>query len=190
MFRDESTKVIQKAHAQWGMHDPFEAGDPSGSSPSSTSPSTASSRSRGSIAESVSSGPPTSPEGSRGGIRFPMEIDATKIDRAVQFYLEHYVIGHPDEARAGQELQEQTWVFSPTTREIMAAVGLASLSNLNGDKEMYTLARRQYGKALQHIANSIRNPQGLDIGVYLRAVVMLGLFEVRGPTSFPLWRHN
>jgi hypothetical protein len=100
------------------------------------------------------------------------------MDRAVQYYLEHYVMGHPDEARVGHELRGESWVFSPTTREVMAAVGLASLSNLADDKSIYIMARQQYGKALRQMATSMQTPQNLDLGVHLRAVVMLGLFEV------------
>ncbi|KAK1828465.1 white-opaque regulator 1 [Podospora conica] len=178
MFRDESTKVIQKAHAQWGV-DSSDASEASGSSPTSTSPSLGSSRSsRGSIAESVTTVSPVSPEAGRlVGLGMPKELNATSVDRAVQFYLEHFVIGLPDEAKIGQELRGEEWVFSPVTREIMAAVGFASLSNLSGDKDMMVLARQQYGSALKTTASSLANPHEIDLEVSVRAVVMMGMFE-------------
>ncbi|KAK5654099.1 hypothetical protein OQA88_7530 [Cercophora sp. LCS_1] len=186
MFRDESTKVIQKAHAQWGVLESSENGDASGSSPTSSSPSSQSSRSRASIASSASSTSPISPDGGRlVPARVPREVQATSVDRAVQFYLEHYVIGLPDEARTGQELHQERWVFSPTTRDVMAAVGFASQSNLTGNKELMALARQQYGIALRGTASSLHsaNPQDLDISI--RAVVMLGMFEIVRDDGLP-----
>lgn len=187
MFRDESAKVVQKAHAQWGMQDSSDGSEASGSSPTSTSTSTSPTsslggRTRSSFTESVSSGSPVSPEGSRLSMaRVPKEIQPTAVDRAVQFYLEHFVIGLPDEAKAGQDLRQEPWVYSAVTRDTMAAVGLASQSNLTGDKELMVLARQQYGMALQGTAFGLQNIEGLDIGVYLRAIVMLGMFEVSSP---------
>ncbi|KAK0711451.1 hypothetical protein B0H67DRAFT_555429 [Lasiosphaeris hirsuta] len=187
MFRDESTKVIQKAHAQWGVQDQSEAGEPSGSSPASTSPSSSSTRSRASIAESVSTVSPTSPNGhSLVQAKFPRGLDATRIDRAIQFYLEHYVVGLPDEAKTGHELQELRWVHAPVTREVMAAVGLASMSNLTGDKELFIVARQQYGLALQHTGSAIRDIQSVDMDIAIRAIIMLGMFEVVRGDSVPI----
>ncbi|KAK3368065.1 hypothetical protein B0H63DRAFT_403914 [Podospora didyma] len=169
MFRDESTKVIRKAHAQWGAS---EAGESSGSSPTSASTGA-------SPASSQSSQSLTPPSGSQSSpTSLHKEIGGTKVDRAIQFYIEHYVIGLPDEPQVGQELRGKSWVHTPETRGIMAAVGLASLSNLTGDKEMQTLANQQYGVALRTIVNSLKNIQGLDLEVSLRAVVNLALFEV------------
>lgn len=180
MFRDESTKVIQKAHAQWGVPDSSDASEASGSSPTATSPSVGSSRgSRGSIAESVTTISPVSPDGGRIiGLAVPKEVHSTSVDRAVQFYLEHFVIGLPDEAKVGQELRGENWVFSPMTREIMAAVGFASLSNLSGDKDLMVMGRQHYGQALKSTAQSLANLEGLDLEVTVRAVVMMGMFEV------------
>lgn len=115
-----------------------------------------------------------SPEGKR----LTKEICASPADKAIQFYIEHYVIGLPDEPRDGKELHEVKWVHSRETRDIMAAVGLASLSNLTGDKEANTLAKHHYGLALQTIASSVRNMAGLDLEVILRAVVMMAMYEV------------
>jgi hypothetical protein len=187
MFRDESTKVIQKAHAQWGVPESAaqpqsQSGESSSSSPTSVSPSAASSaRSRTSISsERPRSKASISLDG--GNLNLPQmqrEIYATKSDQAIRFFLERYVVGLPDEPRAPQELQGLKWVSAPEMQPIMAAVGLASLSNLTGDKEMYTLARQKYGTALQHVVTSITNLQGLDLEVSIRTVVMLAMFEVR-----------
>lgn len=180
MFRDESTKVMQKAHAQWGVTESSELGESSSSSPASTSPP---SRSGSSVPEGSSPRPATSiatrgrkrsPEGQR---RF-IEICATPIDKAIQFYLEHYVIGLPDEPRAGQELQGIKWVHSRETRDIMAAVGFAGLSNLTGDKEMSTLAKQHYGLALHNMAFYVGNLAGADVELVMRAIVMMAMYEV------------
>jgi hypothetical protein len=110
--------------------------------------------------------------------RLAKEIIATPVDKAIQFYVEHYVLGLPDEPREGHELREIRWVHSRETRDIMAAVGMASLSNLTGDKEMNTLAKHHYGLALQTMASSVRNMASVDLDLVLRAVVMMAMYEV------------
>lgn len=110
---------------------------------------------------------------------FPKEVCATPIDKAIQFYIEHYVIGLPDEPRIGQDLRGTKWIHSRETRDIMAAVGMAGLSNLTGDKEMSTLAKHHYGLALQNVSSSIRNPSRLELDIVMRAVVMMAMYEVR-----------
>jgi hypothetical protein len=191
MFRDESTKVMQKAHAQWGVSE-SELGEASGSSPTSTA-SPASTRSRSSMSEAPSPRPPTtlatatrarrkSPEERR----LAREILPTPVDKAIQFYIEHYVIGLPDEAKAGQELQGLRWVHASGTRDIMAAVGMAGLSNLNGDRQLSMLAEQHYGLALQNITSSIRDMAALDLDIVLRSVVMMAMYEVSSlPGSAP-----
>lgn len=179
MFRDESTKVIQKAHAQWGVAEASGLGGPSGSSSPSTSPSTAGSRPSVSEAAVLRLGYLTGTDPrSFPGRSLPREICATVVEKAIQFYIEHYVIGLPDEPRVGQELQERRWVHARATRDAMAAVGLAGLSNLTGDKQMNTLARQHYGLALQNISSSVRDVATLDLDVVIRAVVMMAMFEV------------
>ncbi|KAK4230778.1 hypothetical protein QBC38DRAFT_451807 [Podospora fimiseda] len=200
MFRDESSKVIKRAHAQWGLPAESEPGEPSRSSPtpSASSSSSASSPSSSSSPSSLSPvsahtahsshgfGSPTEARPLVKVERKPpvqnliRDIPAAVVDKGIQFYLEHYVIGLPDEPRAGQELRGVQWVHAPATRNIMAAVGLAGLANLNGDKEMDTLAQQHYGMALQKMSTSIRGRDisGLDMEVILRAVVMMAMFEV------------
>ncbi|KAK0722800.1 hypothetical protein B0T26DRAFT_234306 [Lasiosphaeria miniovina] len=183
MFRDESTKVIQKAHAQWGVAESPETGESSDLSPASASSSASSNGSRAWTLDRARHESLPPPDGHIVFLaNMHREIDATKIDKAVQFYIERYVIGLPDEPKVGQELQGKKWAHTPEVRDIMAAVGLASMSNLTGNKELYILAREQYGLALRHMALSIRNSRGaLDLEVAMRMVVMLALFEmIRG----------
>jgi hypothetical protein len=71
------------------------------------------------------------------------------------------------------------WIHSRETRDIMAAVAFAGLSNLTGDKEMNTLARHHYGLALRNMASSVGNMAGLDLEIVIRAVVMMAMYEVR-----------
>ncbi|KAK4106270.1 hypothetical protein N658DRAFT_13257 [Parathielavia hyrcaniae] len=181
MFRDESTKVIQKAHAQWGVPETPESGELSSSSPVPPSSSSTSGRSS-SVSEATmrlfTSSTAKGRRGAVGGEPLPKEISAPVADKAIQFYLEHYVLGLPDEPRAGQELQGARWVHSPKIRDIMAAVGLTGLSNLTGDKEMNTLSRHHYGLALRTMASSMGNIAGLDLELVLRSVVMMAMYEV------------
>lgn len=189
MFRDESTKVIQKAHAQWGISDIPDAVDsPSSSSSSSSSSSlTPSPKSIVSSRSSFSERPrfklSVSPDHSL--TRIPKEIYATKDDQAIQFYVDHYVVGHPDEPAAAHELRMVDWIHAPEFRDMMAAVGLASMSNLTGDKVLDTMARQKYGLALQHTASSLANPQAMNLDLSLRTVIMLAVYEVSIFSSVP-----
>ena len=180
MFRDESTKVIQKAQAQWGVAEPSESGESSTSPPVAYSPQSTGSRSW--VSEAATRRPAAlvaQDWRSSEGARLTQEISASPFDKAIQFYLEHYVIGLPDEAKSGQELQGMRWVHSSLTRNIMAAVGLAGLSNLTGDKETNTLAKHHYGLALQNIASTVRNMSGeVDLDLTMRAVIMMAIYEV------------
>ncbi|KAM7199794.1 white-opaque regulator 1 [Rhypophila sp. PSN 637] len=180
MFRDESTKVIQKAHAQWGVAESLESGESSSSSPTSTtSPSSTSSRSRTSIrriSRSKSSTPPA--DDSWTWVGAPVELYATRSDQAVRFFIEHYLVGHPDEPKASRELQGVGWIHAPQIQNIMAAVGLASMSNLTGDKDLQIMAREKYGLALRQMVSSIANLESIDLSVSMRTIIILALFEV------------
>jgi hypothetical protein len=63
-------------------------------------------------------------------------------------------------------------------QDIMAAVGLASLSNLRGDTSMMTMARQKYGLALRQTGRLIQASSMPDFEVTMRSVVMLAMFEV------------
>ncbi|KAK4204442.1 hypothetical protein QBC40DRAFT_272857 [Triangularia verruculosa] len=205
MFRDESSKVIKRAHQQWGVPETSEQGEGSRSSPTSSTSSSSSSTSPTSTSTAspltwrrrnlVSESPRSTSsvitfkrETPEVGYRVPKEISINAADRAIQFYIEHYVIGLPDEPKVGQELQGRRWVHSPATREIMAAVGLASLSNINGDKQLSTLSKQHYGRALQSISSSImaKHVPEIDLDVILRTVIMMAMYEVvRGRDNQP-----
>ncbi|KAJ4304179.1 hypothetical protein N0V88_001791 [Collariella sp. IMI 366227] len=112
------------------------------------------------------------------GKQLASEICATPADKAIHFYIEHFVIGLPDEPKVSHELRDSKWVHSRETRDIMAAIGLAGLANLTGDKEMNTLSKHHYGLALSHMAGAIRNPGSFDVELILRATVMMAMYEV------------
>jgi len=115
----------------------------------------------------------------------PQEIGSSQADQGIRFFLEHFILGHPDEPRAGPDLQGRIWIHRPEIQHTMAAVGLASLSNLRGDKEMFTLARQKYGLALQTTASSLQTMKELDLEASIRNVVMLALFEVIQGNALP-----
>ncbi|KAM7193271.1 white-opaque regulator 1 [Naviculisporaceae sp. PSN 640] len=185
MFRDESTKVIKKAHAQWGVAESFESGESSSASPTSAaSPGNISVRSRASITRASRSKSTTSTgDDKRNLITTPKEIYATRSDQAVRFFIEHYLVGHPDEPKASQELQGIGWIHAPQIQNIMAAVGLASMSNLTGDKSLQVMATEKYGLALRQMVESIKNLGSIDLGVSMRTIIILSLFEVCGGSS-------
>ncbi|KAH6624605.1 hypothetical protein B0J18DRAFT_183739 [Chaetomium sp. MPI-SDFR-AT-0129] len=181
MFRDESTKVMQKAQAQW-QSETWESSSSSSSSPDST-------RNQEPIPESTAPPPAAvtandsrKPAVSRG---LTLEIGPTAVDKAIRFFVDRYVIGLPDEPRAGHELQEVPWVHSPRIRDILAAVGMAGMSNLTGDKEMSTLAKHHYGLALQRMAGAVRDVGSVELEMVMRTVVMMAMYEVIAGTDGP-----
>ncbi|KAK4192100.1 hypothetical protein QBC35DRAFT_263369 [Podospora australis] len=199
MFRDESSKVIKRAHAQWGVSDEVGESSASASSPTSSSSPSASSSTQSPVSARDRTFISESPRATRSLVKarresqlprveLPQEISGTVFDKAISFYIDNYVIGLPDEPSVGQELQGRGWVHSPLTKEIMAAVGLAGLSNRTGDKQLNTLAAKHYGQAIQTMSTSI-NPKSvphLDLEVILRATVMMAMFEVvRGRENQP-----
>ncbi|CAF3508594.1 unnamed protein product [Fusarium graminearum] len=224
MFRDESSKVIQKAHAQWGVGESASEGlstQTSSSSLASSYASNASTHSSSSSsaslhthsASSFTTGWPTSPDStlnhqtlpptpsspsssSSSSIiskssavittrpvytqppRLPTPIDTSIEDQGIQFYVNRYLIGHPDEPRHPGDLTNTEWLWDPAVQDIMAAVGLASLSNLKGDSSMMTVARQKYGLALRQTGRLIQTSSMPDFEVTMRSVVMLAMFEV------------
>ncbi|KPA40109.1 hypothetical protein FLAG1_07005 [Fusarium langsethiae] len=225
MFRDESSKVIQKAHAQWGVGDSASGGlstqtsssslassyASNASTHSSSSSSTSSASLHAHSASSVTVGWPTSPDStpsqqtlpptpsspsSSSSIiskssatntalavfaqppRLPTPIDSSIEDQGIQFYVNRYLIGHPDEPRHPGDLTNTEWLWDPAVQDIMAAVGLASLSNLRGDSSMMTTARQKYGLALRQTGRLIQTSSMPDFEVTMRSVVMLAMFEV------------
>lgn len=195
MFRDESTKVIQKAQAQWGqdgMPDDSTASSSRSSKPSrtsslssgpgqavaessrmaeasrqsswqlvspattqSTSPSLSTTSSTYTSRRSASSATlprsknrqlssPDADSDARSAIavRAPHFEDVTLYsppvttldDRGVQFYINKFLVGHPDEPKTVGDLSSTPWLWDPALQHVMAAVGLAGLSNLTDNK--------------------------------------------------------
>ncbi|KAL2270292.1 hypothetical protein VTJ83DRAFT_2476 [Remersonia thermophila] len=205
MFRDESSKVMQKAHAQWGVSEPSELGEASGSLPTTTaSPVPIRTRSSGpgatstttttAAAAAAATASPSSAilpakqrrRRSPEETRLPTELKETPADKAIRFYIQNYIIGLPDEPRTAKDLQGTRWLHSREMRNIMAAVGLAAMSNLSGDKAMNTLAKQHYGQVLQTIASSMRNIATVDLDVVLRAVIIMAVYEVTRPRDEPV----
>lgn len=180
MFRDESTKVMKKARAQWGPEE-GEAGSSGSVTSTEVSRSTTSQRPR--TATSVSS--PTSV--ASGNALIPStpnpsaKLGLTLDEQATQFYINRYVIGHPDEPRNADELAEIPWIWSPMLEDAMVAVGLAGLSNIRNDGELMTIARQRYGKALRQTGALISSKIAPSHEA-MRLIVMLALFEVSYPS--------
>lgn len=57
-------------------------------------------------------------------------------ERGIQFYVDRYLLGHPDEPKTIGELGSSAWLWNPALQHVMAAVGLAGLSNLTGNAGM------------------------------------------------------
>ncbi|KAF6804653.1 White-opaque regulator 1-like protein 2 [Colletotrichum sojae] len=212
MFRDESTKVIKKAQAQWGVAESSENGSarPSASvvpSPPSSSPAYSRKSTPTSVLgvsrserPAVTSSPTASPvssyrstsAGSTSPITLPaikqehtretsplcIQVASTLEQQGLRFYVNRYLLGHPDEPKSHQDLATEAWVWHPALQDVMSAVGLAGLYNLTGNVEMMATAREKYGSALRQTGQLIRPPHTPSIDVTMRAVVALAMFEV------------
>lgn len=102
----------------------------------------------------------------------------TQDELGFQFFINRYVIGHPDEPRSDAELGSYGLIWEPTLRDIVTAVGLASISNLRGDAELMVDARRRYGDALRTAGQIIHSSSPMCIDIMSRLIVMLAMFEV------------
>lgn len=95
----------------------------------------------------------------------------------MSFYVQHYLIGYPDEVRNPAELSGISWFQHPSAQEIMAALGLASLGNINGDKKMQHQSKIKYGTALKATQEILQDPVN-NLDTAIRTTVMLALFQV------------
>ena len=183
MFRDESSKVIQKAHAQWGV---LEA-SPSAVSRAPTSFDTPSSTSPIHISPSSFHGrvATNQPVAVSGAVDITLAVGPTLDEQGIQFYMNRY-LGHPGGSQSTSGVNAAKLLFDPVIQDVMAATGLAALSNLRGNAEMGTMARQKYVAALQRTGTRIRSPHMLDIELALKSVVMLAVFEVR--VGFVIWK--
>ncbi|KAI1453603.1 hypothetical protein F4805DRAFT_362089 [Annulohypoxylon moriforme] len=185
MFRDESSKVIQKAHAQWGS-----SGSPTDATGSSSLASSSSSTSiwtqESPASTSTSDSPPAdTPIATRDltPARIPRKVDLNVDQQGMQFYINRYLMNHPDSPKTRDQVAEY-FSSADSAQNVMVAVGLAGMSNLLGNKNMNLLARSKYVTALKQTGQLIasNNPAGLI--ARLRSVVSLALFEVvqgKGP---------
>ncbi|KAI0118640.1 hypothetical protein GGR51DRAFT_497171 [Nemania sp. FL0031] len=180
MFRDESSKVIQKAHAQWGT-----AGSPADGSPESSAQSPDPTNE-----DSSSRRPSYSPTGSASltpaiaaqqivASKIPRRVEPNLDQRGLNFYVERYLLNHPDSPRT-PELMDIYFGNAEAMRNVMVAVGLAGMSNLLGNKSMNLVARSKYVTALKQTGQLIASASR-DYGAIvkpLRSIVTLALFEV------------
>jgi hypothetical protein len=112
-----------------------------------------------------------------------MTVQPTVCELGTQFYIQRYIIGYPQEPPTAADFHTAPWFSSTVTSDIMAAVGLSALANLNGSKVMWTTARQKYALALRNTHKLIGNPDQLDPPSVLRSVVLLAMFEVVSGTS-------
>ncbi|KAI1164245.1 hypothetical protein F5B18DRAFT_616586 [Nemania serpens] len=181
MFRDESSKVIQKAHAQWGIPGSPVQSDP-GSSSQSPGPTTVVVLSpRRPPRRSTGSARPTPAVATQKTVasKIPRRVEPNLDQRGLNFYVERYLLNHPDSPKT-PEVMDLYLGDDEAMRSVMIAVGLAGMSNLLGNKSMNMLARSKYITALkqtgQLIASASRDHKA--IMKPLRSVVTLALFEV------------
>ncbi|OTB04923.1 hypothetical protein M426DRAFT_57617 [Hypoxylon sp. CI-4A] len=180
MFRDESSKVIQKAHAQWGSSGgPDGVAGPSSAASSSSAASTWSNESP-SPNSSSDSPPASTPIQSHHQLvptKVPKKVFLNMEQQGMQFYINRYLMNHPDSPRTGDQVAEY-FASASVAQNVMLAVGLAGMSNLLGDKNMNLLSQTKYVEALKQTGQLIasNNPAGLI--ARLRSVVTLALFEV------------
>lgn len=193
MFRDESSKVIQKAHASWGVDKVATVGSPgqhsSYASSSSSSASSWGSSSPSSTTSSEGQSPPhrrssagsVVPDGTLHIITPKMyrKVEPTIEQRGLQFFLDRYLLGQPDAPANNEQLA--SYSSGPAAMQnVMIAVGLAGLSNTVGDRAMNMLSRQKYTQALTQVQGLIASkPTGSATVIPpLRIVVTLALFEV------------
>lgn len=176
---------MQKAKAQWGG-DEAEGSSSSSGSGSETSPTTIVQRTGPTI-----NYPHISPIPDRAFLLRPPTISASLSqnldEQATNFYINRYIIGHPDEPRTAQDLSNVPWIWSPILSDAMVAVGLAGISNLNGDAELMTTAQARYGQALRQ-AGLLLGSNAAPSHEAMRLIVMLALFEVSLPDKEKLDR--
>jgi hypothetical protein len=188
---------MQKAHAQWGLSEgsaSFEGGIeqlPLTTTPTTT-PTISPSPSRpqlqlSPVSPASSLGGPKSSDSTPQSASWPLYVTVapTFDQQGVQFYIHQYVIGHPDEPKVPDDVwTSASWVRHPALQDIMAATGLAGLANLTGNKDMMTVARQRYGRALRGTGQLVQSTNAPP-PVIMRGVVMLALFEVSHSHSAP-----
>ncbi len=190
MFRDESSKVMQRAHAKWGREDNEGHDRPDGPSavtpPLQPNPSSSNHQSPSTTTLSPASAAPVSgwkavnnvaPEPGQVALMVK-PLGPTWAEQGVQFYINRYVLGYGDDPKCPEDLHDGRLVFDPAVQDIMAAIGLIAMSNLTGDGDTKLAARQNYVLALRQLGGSLTNLDTVRMDVTLRSVVLLALFEV------------
>ncbi|KAI1277609.1 hypothetical protein F5Y07DRAFT_80654 [Xylaria sp. FL0933] len=175
IFRDESSKVIQKAHAQWGTLDSPADGNPESSFQPENSPE---STTTAVLSRRLPHVPPAAALELLAS-KLPRRVEPNLDQRGLNFYVERYLLNHPDSPRTPEHI-DSYFSDGDAMYSVMTAVGLAGMSNLLGNKSMSLVARSKYVTALkqtgQLIANISRDQR--NIMIPLRSIVTLALFEV------------
>ncbi|CAN8097082.1 unnamed protein product [Discula destructiva] len=103
-------------------------------------------------------------------------LGPTPSESGVAFYVEHYLLGYPDEVRDSSALSGSEWFRHPAAQTTMAALGLAAMGNLHNDKRLQHLSKKQYGEALVKTNEALQDPVK-NLETAIRATVMLALFQ-------------
>lgn len=102
----------------------------------------------------------------------------------ISFYVQHYLLGYPDEVRHSADLNGVQWFEHSAAQSTMAALGLAALGNLNGDKQLQHLSKTQYGEALVKTNEALQDPVK-NLETAIRTTVMLALFQASSLFTSP-----
>ncbi|KAK8058960.1 hypothetical protein PG994_009408 [Apiospora phragmitis] len=188
MFRDETSKVVQKSHASWGTTSPDQAHQPSSATSAVSTYSPWSSSSPSSTTSSDGSSPPSRrPSTAVAAIRksqavsprICMRVEPTIEQKGYRFFLDRYLLGQPDAPTNSEQLA--AYASGPDAlQNVMVAVGLAGLSNTQGDRAMNVLSRQKYTDALRQTSQLIaaKPTQPGAVMFPVRAVITLALFEI------------
>ncbi|KAL4785896.1 hypothetical protein BJX76DRAFT_150375 [Aspergillus varians] len=107
----------------------------------------------------------------------PLDID----NHGLQFFFQHFSnrpladrnLSHERQHNLFRELATET-----SFRNAVVSVGLAALSNVNRDCALLNLARQRYGAALRTVRSVVETSHRGDIGIILKTIAMLGIFEM------------
>lgn len=99
--------------------------------------------------------------------------------RGLDFFIQRYLMRNPEAPQTAEQLAVYS-NRSDAMQSVMLAVGLAGLSNIQGDRAMNLLSRQKYTLALRQTGQliSTKPSDPLSLMAPLRAVVTLALFEV------------
>lgn len=185
LFRDESSKVRERAHAEWSTKKV-----PCSATWRSTSDKLSSYKLP--IFLDLIGSPDTIPPLSSLHTSFcesnrhifkdkslQCSVPLTTEEQGFHFFVHQYIFGHPDEPKNMEELSSYELIWDPVFRNACIAIGLASLSNLNGNTNMMMDARQRYGEALRKAKMLVQANNCANIDLTCRLGIMLAMFDVR-----------